>query len=87
MPNTFLSAKKSDPVNWNPFRKPRRSKKNGSLRRPAKNLKSSFVVMVGEEPNDTTAPENRIWPMKSRPLPALLWPIGPRPSDPLRGRS
>jgi hypothetical protein len=36
MLNTFLSAKKSLPVNAKLFRNPSRSKKNGSLRIPAK---------------------------------------------------
>src|SRR5207245_4242507 len=44
MPKTFLSAKKSLPVNLKPAKNPRRSKKKGSLRTPAKNLESFLSV-------------------------------------------
>ncbi len=59
MPNTFLSMKKSLPGLWNfrPARKASRSKKNGSLRNPAKNRKSSSSPPVTSAacPKDTGA--------------------------------
>ncbi len=58
MPKTFLSMKKSLPGLWNfrPARKASRSKKNGSLRNPAKNRKPPAPsVMCARVPNDTGA--------------------------------
>src|SRR5881394_4049295 len=53
MLHTSLSAKKSLPVNWNSFRAPSASKKNGSLRQPAKNLYSPISVSRAFEPVET----------------------------------
>src|SRR5438445_11618094 len=49
MPKTFLSGKKALPVNFKLLMKPSRSKKKGSLRRPAKNLYSPRVVGLRAE--------------------------------------
>ena len=52
---TFLSAKKSLPVHWKLFAPPTGSAKKGSLRSPAKNLKSPDVATCGSVPKVTGA--------------------------------
>src|SRR6516165_3558415 len=62
MLHTFLSAKKSPPVNCRLFIAPRLSKKNGSLRHPAKNRWSPPSVIRASTPIETGACSTIFWP-------------------------
>src|SRR5262249_32189930 len=56
MPQTFLSAKKSSPVNCILLKKPFVSKKKGSLRQPANKRQSLAFVTTASCPAETGAP-------------------------------
>src|SRR5262249_54918922 len=67
MPQTFLSTKRSSPVNCILLRKPCVSKKKGSLRQPTKKRQSPAFVTTASCPADTSAPSTLISPSLHAP--------------------